>query len=878
MKTTREKYGELCYSSSYNLGDEVQTKAAREFLPSVDYLVDRDSCKIVSTDSKNNSTNEKMKVIYNGWFDGHYTKFPPPSNVHPLFISFHINEADHSGDYMYDVLKDQKQTLKPIASNVDYLRKYEPIGCRDFHTLDMLTKRGIKAFFSGCITLTLKKRFGPERSGEILVIDAHINASKLFNSIIPRSIRKRAVFLSQAIMEKKSHNEKVILADELQERIEKASLVITSRIHTAFPCLSEYNTPVIFLTEDPKDVRFAGMMKFLKVYTTGDKLDVDLETYKNPYNSELENIKETLNNSVSNWIGKSPNIKQGKSIFTACMNRNSNLEKALPTWLAANPDEIVIVDWNSKNPVKEIVDRYNQSGKIKLITVNNVDTWILTRSFNLAARYTTYDQILKVDCDTILTENFFSSHDLTSGEVYYAGDWKKARNDNEKYTNGIVYMLREAFFLAGGYGEDLTTYGWDDCGLYDRLCRRQKRLCLELDTIGHIAHSNEERTINQKLTNQVDVEIERNRLLTEKNLWTGIMSHFDMIKVNDNEYKATFVCSMEVDEVIRKQCLDKAISNREYAKKQISEEKTKSPVIIHSPKKRKIYINAKNGLGNRLRAFASAYVLAKAIDAQLVLIWIPDNHCDAKFTDLFKNNTIMKDIIVLHEDVDLVEIEIICYDIMENEYIVKNKIIYNYMGNKNIIVDDKSDKDIYIISACVIKSKYSSWNEECNFLKKLEPEAVVTRKINSFKKGHSLANVIGVHIRMGQDPSQYNYEDISNYTDEGKRSAQNARSTSHWKRFLAEMQRIVKIKPNQKFLVCCDNPEALYSLTRELPNNIIHFEKKVYDRSLDQIVSALVDLKLLADTKYALISPWSSFSEMVYRLSGKTFKTAGQAF
>ena len=238
----------------------------------------------------------------------------------------------------------------------------------------------------------------------------------------------------------------------------------------------------------------------------------------------------------------------------------------------------------------------------------------------------------------------------------------------------------------------------------------------------------------------------------------------------------------------------------------------------------------------------------------------------------------MKDIIVLHEDVDLVEIEIICYDIMENEYIVKNKIIYNYMGNKNIIVDDKSDKDIYIISACVIKSKYSSWNEECNFLKKLEPEAVVTRKINSFKKGHSLANVIGVHIRMGQDPSQYNYEDISNYTDEGKRSAQNARSTSHWKRFLAEMQRIVKIKPNQKFLVCCDNPEALYSLTRELPNNIIHFEKKVYDRSLDQIVSALVDLKLLADTKYALISPWSSFSEMVYRLSGKTFKTAGQAF
>lgn len=889
MRATVEKYGELCYESSYNLGDEVQTKAARAFLPTVDYLVDRDSSKIVSIDSKNN-TNEKVKVIYNGWFDGHYTNFPPPSNIHPLFISFHINEVDHSQDNMYNILKDQKQVLRPIASHIDYLRKHEPIGCRDLHTMNMLTQKGIKAYFSGCLTLTLKKRFSAVRSGEILVIDAHINASKVFNSIIPRSIKRKAVYLTQAIVEKKTHTEKVILADELQERIEKASLVITSRIHTAFPCLSEYNTPVIFLTEEPDDVRFAGMMKFLKVYTIGDKLDVDLETYTNPYNSELENLKDNLRNTVSNWIGTNDvgNIKVGTSIFTACMNRNVNLEKALPTWLAANPDEIVVVDWNSRTPIKELIDKFNSSGKIKLITVNNVDSWILTRAFNLGARYTTYDKILKVDCDTILTDNFFSSHDLTSGEVYYAGDWRKARNNNEKYTNGIVYMLRESFFKIGGYGEDVITYGWDDCGLYDRLSKRQKRLCLELDTIGHIEHSNEERTINQKLTNQVDVEIERNRLLTEKNLYTGVMSHFNMVKVKDNEYIANHVCSMEVDEEIRKQCLAKAIANREYARKQIfpnitpDEKNTfleNKEVTVHLPKKRKIYINAKNGLGNRMRAFASAYVLAKAMDLELVLIWIPDEHCDCKFTDIFKTDNI-KDITILHEDIDLVECEIIRYDIMENEYIIKEKIIYNYMGDKNTIIniDSTCQEDIYIVSACVVKSKHSNWNKECVFLRSLKPTSIVSRKINSFRNGHSLANVIGIHIRMGQDPTQYKYEDISGYTDEGKRSAQDARSTSHWTRFLAEMQRITKVKPNQKFLVCCDNPEGLEALEKEMPNNVIHVKRTVYDRSLDQIVSALVDLKLLAECKYALVSPWSSFSEMVYRLSGKTFKTAGQSF
>lgn len=878
MRQSREKYGELCYESSYNLGDEVQSMAARRFLPAVDYLIDRDSTSIIPLNRKED-TEGKIKTIYNGWFDGHYTKFPPPANIHPLFVSFHINEVDHGGDKMYDILKEQKQILRPIASNVEYLRKYEPIGCRDYHTVEKLTKKGIKAYFSGCLTLTLRKRFGPERSGEILVIDAHINAPKVFNDIIPRNIKKKAIYLTQAIAKKKSHQEKVILAAELQERIEKASLVITSRIHTAFPCLSEYNTPVIFLTEDPTDVRFAGMMKFLKVYTTGDKLDVDLETYQNPHSEELENIKETLINTVSNWVGNGNNIKRGTSIFTACMDRNTNLEKALPTWLSTNPDEIVIVDWSSKSPVRDIVDKYNSSGKIKLITVDNAESWILTRSFNLAAKYTTYDQILKVDCDTILSDNFFSLHDLSSGEFYYAGDWRKARNNNEKYTNGIVYMLREAFFTAGGYGEDLTTYGWDDCGLYDRLSRKQKRMCLDIDSIGHIEHSNEERTINQKLTNQVDVEIERNRLLTEKNLYTGVMSHFEMKKETDNYYSAHHVCSMEVDPVIKQQCLTKAIANREYARKQISEKKAvEEPVAIHVPNKRRIYINAKNGLGNRLRAFASAYVLAQAIGAELILIWIPDEHCEAKFTDLFRISSVMSGIIVLDEDIELVESIIIKYDIMENEYIIKEKIIYNYMGDKDIIINLKTNQDIYIVSACVIKSQHSNWKTECDFLRRLEPSPAVMRRINTFEEGHSLRNVIGVHIRMGQDPLQYKYEDISNYTDEGKRSAQNARSVSHWTRFLAEMKRITKIKPKQKFLVCCDNPEALECLVREMPDNVIHVEKKVYDRSVDQIISALVDLKLLANTKYTLISPWSSFSEMIYRLSGKTFKTAGQSF
>jgi hypothetical protein len=357
---------------------------------------------------------------------------------------------------------------------------------------------------------------------------------------------------------------------------------------------------------------------------------------------------------------------------------------------------------------------------------------------------------------------------------------------------------------------------------------------------------------------------------------------------------------MEVDEVLRKQLLEKAISNREYAMKRITEEKktaAAAPVVpvednldhkhceeveIHLPAsakyKRRIFINAKNGLGNRLRAFASVYRLAQMVKAQLVLIWIPDHHCQAKFSDLFKLTALLKDVIILHEDVDLVEKEVCRYDIMENEYVIREKIIYNYMGSKEVYVNDNVQQDIYIISACVVKNKYSDWTKESEFLRKLEPQPAIAKKIAAFKKANDLANVIGVHVRMGQDPKTSDYEDISGYTEENKRNAKAARNSSHWTRFLTEMKRITKIKHNQKFFLCCDNPEAYAALLKEMKDNIIFVEKEVYDRSADQIVSALVDAKLLAETKYVLGSPWSSYTEMVERLSGKVVKLAGKNF
>jgi hypothetical protein len=874
------KYGLLCYENSYNLGDEIQSIAAKNLLPKIDVLIDRDSNKIknICNESEDKIIFVKtLKTIYNGWFDGQYAYFPPISVIDPLFVSFHINETDHSNDKMYDILEKSKIKFKPIASNIEFFKRNEPIGCRDLHTTELLKKHGIDAYFSGCLTLTLQNKF-TTRTDEILVVDAHIMCPELFKNIIPKSIKDKAIYITQAITEIKSHDEKMILAQKLLDRYAQAKLVITSRLHTAMPCLA-FGTPVILLHNDLKDIRFSGLKDFVKAYTHGDQLDIDLETYQNKPNEKLQSIIENIRYTVNKWIGTDDHlnktIKEGKSIFSVCMNRNTHLEITLPTWIAANPNEIVIVDWGSKVPIKPIIDKYNTSGIIKLIRVENVDKWVLTKSFNLAARFTSYKNILKLDCDSILDATFFNYHNINEN-IFFAGNWTKARNDNEKHTNGIVYMRREDFFKIGGYNEYITTYGYDDCDLYKRLEKHARRLIINLDTIKHFEHTYNERTENQVVIQKLDVEIEKNRLISELYKWdeissqseSEIFSKFEVIKFSDSYYNCKYLSSLIIDEDKEKQCLEKAIKNREYV----------TALKLKNQRKR-LYINVKNGLGNRMRALASAYNIAKNTNRQLVLIWIPDSHCYAKFTDLFKINYLMKDVIIIESEKELeVNGDTINYIINENDFIVKDKVVYNYMKHKDKYIDDTTEHSIYIVSACVLVNKHTNWNKEAIFLRYLEIKDNIAEEIFLFDIKHNINNAIGVHIRMGQSVEVASYENISDYSEISKNSIEKWRKASDWKIFLNEMDNILKNNPKQMFFVCCDNKDAYDELLKIRKNNIVYYEKQVYDRSVQQIIYGLIDVVLLSKTKYILGSNWSSFTELAHRLSGNSVKLAGVHF
>jgi Glycosyl transferase family 8 len=81
-----------------------------------------------------------------GWFMhalfGIRHGFPLHRNLRPIFVSFHCN----------------KRGLL-TAEAIEYLRRYGPVGCRDWNTVHLLLSLDVPAFFSGCLTTTIDTVF-----------------------------------------------------------------------------------------------------------------------------------------------------------------------------------------------------------------------------------------------------------------------------------------------------------------------------------------------------------------------------------------------------------------------------------------------------------------------------------------------------------------------------------------------------------------------------------------------------------------------------------------------------------------------------------------------------------------------------------------------
>ena len=314
------KFKIIGYEASKNLGDYIQTIAAAQFFGADISLIDRELLHI--------NPQKKHALLLSGWFMENPKNWPPHPFYKPQFLSFHLNPTA------------EKRILN--AEGVEYLKKHQPIGCRDTHTQKQLQAKGITAYFSGCLTLALdpKKLFDtpPKKDHHILVLSVferlqHLGkpldkstinmlhqgkavwnrfrfkkAKKRLEAFLQKS-RQPVQYRSQILTDNAlSETERMNKAKEQLLAIAQAALVITSRIHTALPAVA-LGTPVLFLMdglEHPNQKsRLEGLTRFFTCKHSRELNTLDWKAIQNKktHRPFVEAMTKRLDNFTSTLEG-----------------------------------------------------------------------------------------------------------------------------------------------------------------------------------------------------------------------------------------------------------------------------------------------------------------------------------------------------------------------------------------------------------------------------------------------------------------------------------------------------------------------------------------------------------------------------------------------
>lgn len=260
------KYGLMCYGYTTNLGNEIQSIAARRFLPEVDYYIDHEMLESFDEDAN-------VKMIMNGWYLDCPKAWPPSQNIDPLLVSMHF--TTRTEERKAPILSDESR---------EFFKMHGPVGCRDFHTLEFLSGNGIDAYFTGCLTLTLdsgRDKIEMEEKDKYIVINVN-NPDELLGYLRQKTDKKIYVIYQDMIPSYEKafpetmgsgvytltslydYREKLFMAENLLEVYENAHCVVTDRLHCALPCLA-FKTPVLLIKDDRMQERFDGISELLHI-------------------------------------------------------------------------------------------------------------------------------------------------------------------------------------------------------------------------------------------------------------------------------------------------------------------------------------------------------------------------------------------------------------------------------------------------------------------------------------------------------------------------------------------------------------------------------------------------------------------------------------
>jgi hypothetical protein len=188
-----------------------------------------------------------------------------------------------------------KNTLS--SREIDYYRNYQPIGCRDQKTLDLLRSYNLLAYLHGCITATLPLREPSDAQYNcVYLVDPEISVL----DFMPRDLLDSSTTLSH------SHRGDICPRSLMQEYYNKyknsASLVVTSLLHCAVPCMAA-GIPVI-LARKSISYRFGWLERLMPIYEP--KSFANIDWYPSPilYEDHKQRLLQVSINRINEAFSK----------------------------------------------------------------------------------------------------------------------------------------------------------------------------------------------------------------------------------------------------------------------------------------------------------------------------------------------------------------------------------------------------------------------------------------------------------------------------------------------------------------------------------------------------------------------------------------------
>ncbi len=290
----------------------------------------------------------------------------------------------------------------------------------------------------------------------------------------------------------------------------------------------------------------------------------------------------------------------------------------------------------------------------------------------------------------------------------------------------------------------------------------------------------------------------------------------------------------------------------------------------HALQRRNLLVDVQHGLANRLRAMVSAAAIAQATDRRLVVLWVPDAHCEAPLEALWRYT-------------GPVIGEAGARDLLR----ARAGRVHNYMEaepgavfEEPVLADpaDHSHRDIYVRSAYSLVSPHGDPAREQAFLRALVPAAAVM----DLAAGVPQPAQVALHVRMGTGPAfdHLPWESPRNWPAARHAELVQWREKSHVSRFVARLDALRAEGRADTIFAAADLP-AVYAVLAERYGAALRvLERDLYDRSARQLQYALADMLLLGRADLLLASTWSSFSDMAQRLAppGRPFEKSGVDF